>query len=170
MPPSIIGSAEKEAVYIGLCTMIVTLISLSPGGAVPDHKLMHLLKQLNADENTPLDKTSTILSTMIKQGYIVRTVEKNADEETTDWRVGPRGKVEISNKGIQGFVQEIYGDDAPEDLEARLQRSLKMEVKKVKKSNGAAEVEPEVESEEEQERNGDPGPSTLSRRSSGRRR
>jgi melanoma-associated antigen len=149
--------------------MIVTLISLSPGGAVPDHKLMHLLKQLNADENTPLDKTSTVLSTMIKQGYIVRTVEKTADEETTDWRVGPRGKVEISNKGIQSFVQEIYGDDAPEDLEARLQRSLRMEVKKVK-SKGAAEVEAEAESEEEQERNGDSGPSTLSRRSSGRRR
>jgi hypothetical protein len=131
---------------------------------------MHLLKQLNADENTPLDKTSTILSTMIKQGYIVRTVEKSGDEETIDWRVGPRGKVEISNKGIQGFVQEIYGDDAPDDLEARLQRSLKMEVKKVKKSNGAAEVEAEEESEEEQERNGGPGPSTVSRRSSGRRR
>jgi hypothetical protein len=148
--------------------MIVTLISLSPGGSVPDHKLMHLLKQLNADENTPLDKTSAILSTMIKQGYIVRTVDKSGgDEDTTDWRVGPRGKVEISNKGIQGFVQEIYGDDAPEDLEARLQRSLRMELKK--KSNGQAEAEVEEESEEEQDRNGDPGPSTLSRRSSGRR-
>jgi len=65
---------------------------------------------------------------MIKQGYIIRISDKSGDEETIDWRVGPRGKVEIGNKGIQGLVNEVYGDSAPDDLEKRIHRSLGMEV------------------------------------------
>lgn len=121
---------------------------------MPDHKLNNLLQQLNLNENTPLDKKDATLALMIKQGYVLKSVDKSADEETIDWRVGPRGKAEIGNKGIQGFVKEIYGDNAPEDLDTRLERSLGMEIKK------ARNVEPE-DQEVDASRNGDPGPSTA---------
>jgi len=104
---------------------------------------------------------------MINQGYLQKVVENNADEEQIDWKVGPRGKVEIASKGIRGLVLEVYGENADDDLDKKLQRSLGMEIKKANASNGANRQDEEEEAEEEPE-NGDPGPST--RRSSGRRR
>lgn len=126
--PSLIGSEDDEATYIGLCTVIVSYIAMSPGGQVPDHKLTRILRRLNVEENTPLEKTAVILQRMIRHGYLWRVTDRSGDEETVDWRVGPRGKVEIGNGGISGFVREIYGQDAPEDLDKRLQRSLGVEV------------------------------------------
>jgi hypothetical protein len=113
----------------------------------------------------PMDKTENILKKMIAQGYIIRVVERNADDESIDWIVGPRGHAEIGKKGIQRFVEEIYGESAPEDLSQRLERSLGIE----KRPSGAREVEPEEEAEEEEEADSDvPGPSTQ--RISGRQR
>jgi hypothetical protein len=108
---------------------------MSPGGQIPDHKLTRTLRRLNVEENTPLEKTAAILQKMIRQGYLIRITDRQGDEETIDWRVGPRGKVEIGNQGIQGFVKEIYGDDAPDDLDKRLNRSLGIEVRTVDEDN-----------------------------------
>ena len=164
MPPSIIGSPEEEAAYMGLCSVIVSLIALSTGGELPEHKLMNYLERFNSGKNTGLDTTPNTLQRMIKHGYIYKSTEKSADDETVHWRVGPRGKVEIGNKGIQELIRQVYGDGAPDDLDKRMQRSLGMEVRKVPRE---AEDEEEVVAEEEA--NGDPGPSTA-RRASGRRK
>ncbi|TAQ85960.1 hypothetical protein B7494_g5727 [Chlorociboria aeruginascens] len=126
--PSTVGSASEEATYIALCTVIVSIISLSNDGTIPDHTLTNYLNNLNIKENTPLDKTSATLKKMEKQGYIYRTVENTGSDETTDWRVGPRGKAEIGNQGVQGLVTEVYGESAPDNLRQRLHRSLRMEI------------------------------------------
>jgi hypothetical protein len=126
--PSLIGNSEDEAAYIALCTVIVAYIAMSPGGQVPDYKLARMLKRMNAETNVPGGtKTDVALARMERQGYIWKVKENTGEEETTDWRVGPRGKIEIGNRGIQGFVREVYGEDATEDLEKRLNRSLGIE-------------------------------------------
>jgi melanoma-associated antigen len=167
MPPSIIGSEEEEAGYMGLCSVIVSLISLSSGGEIADHKLMNYLERFNSGKNTGIDTTAATLQRMIKHGYIWKSTEKTPDDETVHWRVGPRGKVEIGNRGIQGLVRQVYGNSAPDDLEKRMQRSLGMEVRNVSKENKNGEEEAEAEAEAQE--NGDPGPSTA-RRAGGRRR
>ncbi|PVH80197.1 MAGE-domain-containing protein [Cadophora sp. DSE1049] len=163
MPASTIGSEHNEAAYMGLCTTIVSIIALSPNDAVPDHKLHQYFERLSLDRHTGLGTTEALLARMIKDQYIYKTVEKTADDETIDWRVGPRGKVEIGNKGIQGLVNEVYGETAPEDLDKRLQRSLGMEVRKVSE-NGDDGGEEDEEEEEDMTMNGDPGSSRTSSR------
>jgi hypothetical protein len=157
IPPAPISSAPEEAAYIAICTMIVAIIQLNPTNSIPDHKLARYLSRMNASENMPMDKTANVLAKMQKQGYIVRTVDRSGDDETIDWRVGPRGKVEIGNKGIQGLVTLVYGDSPPEDLQARIHRSLGMEVVRGDEREEEAEAEPERE-----EPNG--GPSRRQRR------
>lgn len=164
MPASTIGSEHNEASYIGICTAIVSIIALSPNDTIPDHKLISYLERLNLDRHTGLGTTEALLVRMIKDQYIYKTTEKSADEETIDWRVGPRGKMEIGNRGIQGLVNEVYGESAPEDLDKRLHRSLGMEAVRM---NGNGEVE--EEEEEEVTMNGDPGPSRTSSRRQSRR-
>ncbi|KAH8654562.1 MAGE family-domain-containing protein [Tricladium varicosporioides] len=159
--PSLSGSDEDEAVYVGLCTVIVSYISMSPEGSLPDHKFMKMLSRLNIEHNTPLDKTEIVLKKMIAQGYIYKDVDRSADEETIDWRVGPRGKVEIGNRAIQGFVKQVYGDDAPEDLDKRIYRSLNMDVTKIDQIHEDPAAAQDANSSE-------PGPSTA--RTLGRRR
>jgi hypothetical protein len=128
--PSLIGNSEDEAAYVALCTVIVAYIAMNPGGQVPDYKLARMLKRMNAETNVPGGmKTEVALARMERQGYIWKIKENTGEEETTDWRVGPRGKIEIGNRGIQGFVREVYGEDATEDLEKRLNRSLGIEAR-----------------------------------------
>jgi hypothetical protein len=130
--PSLIGNSEDEAAYVALCTVIVAYIAMSPGGQVPDYKLARMLKRMNAETNVPGGtKTEVALARMERQGYIWKVKENTGEEETTDWRVGSRGKIEIGNRGIQGFVREVYGEDATEDLEKRLNRSLGIEARVV---------------------------------------
>lgn len=168
MPPSIIGNVEDEATYIGICSVIVTIIALSANGTMGEAKLKQHLTKMNLEQNAGgLGKTEDLLKKMCTQGYINKVVEKTADEETIDWKVGPRGKVEIASKGIRGLVLEVYGENAPEDLDKRLQRSLGMEIKKAD-TNNTRDVQREGEEEAEDAEDGDPGPSQ--RRSSGRRR
>lgn len=162
MPPSIIGSAEEEAAYIGICTVIVSIISMSPDGTIPDHRLDSYLKRFNLEKNTGFGTTTDLMKKMVVQGYLVKSKSSNETEETVEWMVGPRGKVEIGNRGVQGLVREVYGEDAPEDLDRRLQRSLGMEVKKVRQEN-EEEAEHELAAANE-----DPGPSNG--RGQGRRR
>ena len=169
MPASTIGSQHDEATYIGICTALVSIIALSPNDTVPDHKLYQYLERLSLDKHTGLGTTEVLLARMIKDQYIYKTIERTADEETIDWRVGPRGKIEIGNRGIQGLVNEVYGEDAAEDLEKRLHRSLGIEAVK---ANGDGEMDEEEEEEEEEEEvtvNGDPGPSRTSSRRQSRR-
>jgi hypothetical protein len=128
IPPSIVGNPEEEAAYIGLCSIIVSIVALSNGGQIPEHKLSNYLARLNLEHNTGLGSTPSLLKKMVNQGYIYKVVDKNADEETVDYRLGGRGKVEIGNKGICGLVLEVYGDQAPQDLDQRLHRSLGMEM------------------------------------------
>jgi hypothetical protein len=167
MPPSIIGNVEDEATYIGICSVIVTIIALSSNGTMGDAKLKQHLTKMNLEQNAAgLGKTEDLLKKMCTQGYINKVMEKSTDEETIDWKVGQRGKVEIASKGIRGLVLEVYGENAPEDLDKRLQRSLGMEIKRAE-SNNTRNVRQEEEEAEDAE-DGDPGPSQ--RRSSGRRR
>lgn len=85
---------------------------------------------MNADINMPMDKTELTLQKMIKQGYLVKIKENLGGEETTDWMVGPRGKVEVGNKGVRGLVESVYGEDAPDDLAERVRSSLGLDVPK----------------------------------------
>lgn len=75
------------------------------------------------------ETTPKMLARMTKDGYIVKTKEQiaNGQEEITEWRVGPRGKVEVGNKGVKGLVEHVYGENAPEDLAKRIQSSLGLE-------------------------------------------
>jgi hypothetical protein len=163
IPPSVTGSSSEEAAYTGLCTMIVSIIALSPGKSIPDSKLDRYLSRLNANRNMPMDKTENILKKMSNQGYITKVLDRSGDEETIDWVVGPRGKIEIGDTGVLGLVEEVYGKSAPEDLQQRLLRSLGITLNRAENTRNV-----EDDGHEETPSAND-GPSTQ-RRQSGRLR
>ncbi|CAD6445662.1 59e016a9-1f21-4b76-a29c-53b051e7b3a1 [Sclerotinia trifoliorum] len=136
--PSKVVSQWDEATYIGFYTTIVSVIMLSPDSTMTDSKLTSLLRKLNAETNMPMEKTTLILKKMMQQNYVTRTVEKNDGDEIIEWRVGPRGKTEVGTKGVQGLVKEVYGENAPEDLDKRLERSLGKRKRTHEESEGVA--------------------------------
>ena len=121
------GTAS-EAEYVGLYTFVVSTIYLSEGARVSEGKLERYLQRLNASEYVPSGvKTEEALRRMEKQGYIVKVREREpGGEETVDWMLGPRGKIEIGEKGVAGMVKAVYGktDAQMEELEDKLERSL----------------------------------------------
>ncbi|POS84706.1 hypothetical protein EPUL_004114, partial [Erysiphe pulchra] len=117
-------STSDEYAYIGLYTVIICLISLSADGQLANHQLDRYLKRLNLDRNTGLGTTSELLARMKKENYLQETKTMEKDGETSEWRVGPRGIVEVDKEAIKKFVQKMYGENAPADLLHKLQRSL----------------------------------------------
>lgn len=118
---------NKEDAYVGLYTMVIALITIN-GGTLPEGKLERALKRMNANQTTPVDTTERTISAMIKDGYIVRIKESGTDEETIDYIVGPRGKIEVGRTGFAAFVRMMYGESevegAAEELEKRIKRTL----------------------------------------------
>lgn len=113
---------DVDSAYIGLYSMVITLILLS-GGTISEGKLDRFLKRMNAADTTPVDTTEKVLARMVKDGYVVKIRDTQGGEELIDYMVGPRGKVEVGNEGAAKLVRTVYGDDV-EDLDQRLKRSL----------------------------------------------
>ncbi|KAL2269456.1 hypothetical protein VTJ83DRAFT_1640 [Remersonia thermophila] len=164
IPPSKVQSADGEAAYIGLYTIIIAIITLS-GGELSEPRLRRYLTRLNAAENmpsmnphdatAPSEKTDAVLQRMVKQGYLVKVTESRSagDDEGTTWHVGPRGKIEVDKEAIANVVRAVYGGSSGE-LEKKLETSLK-----IKGRSRGGEGAVEEEEVEEAPPDGDPGPS-----------
>ncbi|KAF2455953.1 MAGE family-domain-containing protein [Lineolata rhizophorae] len=120
--PPAIPIAEVESQYVGLYTFVISCIYIS-GGQLSETKLDSILRKMNAEHSTPIDKTEKVLARMSREGYIYKS--KGEIPEDNDWVVAPRGKIEVGEEGVANLVRTIYGNTAPSDLERRLERSLK---------------------------------------------
>ena len=186
LPPAQIPSPASEAAYVGLTSFILALIYLSPSSTISESRLEKHLRRMNAD-NYVLhgEKTEKVLKRMEREQYIVKVRERDGGgEETVDYVIGPRGKVEVGERGVAGLVKRVYNkkDAEADELEKRLVRSLgdvviekKRPVNNEEAAGDDAEVEDgEQEQESEQEhssrRNGRRGSKKHTRRSSGRNR
>lgn len=116
---------------------------------IPENRLERHLKRVNADNYAMGgEKTEKILKRMEREQYIIKVRERDGGgEESVDFVVGPRGKVEVGERGVAGVVRKVYGkkDMEAEELEKKLVRSLG-DVVLEKKSRPASE---EGENEEE---------------------
>ena len=113
---------------MGLYTFVVSVISLSEGARCSETKLERALRRVNAGEFVGGEKTERVLKRMEREGYVVKVREREAGgEESVEWVVGPRGRVEVGEVGVAGLVRGVYkggrGEDV-EDLERRLEKSL----------------------------------------------
>jgi len=125
-PSRPLGNREeqnREAAYVGLYTMVIALITIA-GGQLPEAKLDRALRRMNAEQTTPVDTKDKTVSLMIKDGYIVRVKESVQGDETVDYVVGPRGKVEVGREGFADLVRTIYGNDEDAELETKIKRTL----------------------------------------------
>lgn len=157
-----IGASKDEAQYMAICTVVVSILSLSQGG-LTDSKLTSYLRRLNLESHTPVGPLKDTLARMKRDGYINRVTEQTVEDESITWHVGPRGKVEIGKMSVRGFVHEVYGKRAPKDLDKRVQRSLGMDIKKSTSRNEDAAA-----AAASQNRN--PGPSTQTGRGKAKKR
>lgn len=118
-------TVNREDSYVGLYSMAIALITIS-GGKMTEGKLDRALRRMNADQTTPLGSKDKTLAAMVKDGYLVRVREAAAgQDETVEYIVGPRGKVEVGREGVARLVRIMYGDSEDHDeLEKRIQRML----------------------------------------------
>lgn len=136
LPPT---KAPMEGTYTGIYSFIIAVILLN-GGVLQESKLERYLKRTNADTYTPIDRTDRLLQRLCKEGYLIRNREMDGGEEVIEYIVGPRGKMEIGERGVAGLVREVYGrtsggDDMTvaqreqmEEFESRLSRSLGLKI------------------------------------------
>ena len=152
--PAQIPSTGAEASYIGLTTFILSLIYLSASQTISESRLEKHLRRMNADNYVLAgEKTEKILKRMERENYIVKVRERDVGgEESVEYVVGPRGKVEVGERGVAGLVRGVYGkkDAEADELDRRLVRSLG-DVVIAKKSRRIDGEEGDIEGEEETE-------------------
>ena len=154
LQPAQIPSTAAESAYVGLTTFVVALIYLSPSNQLAENRLEKHLKRMNADNYVLSgEKTENVLKRMERDKYIIKVRERdNGGEETVDYVVGPRGRVEVAEKGVAGLVRTVYGkqDAEAEELDRRLVRSLGEVVLEGRRRRDEGAEDTEVEE------NGDP--------------
>lgn len=124
--PSRAPTRDREAEYIGLCTIVVAMVAIA-GGQISHAALERQLRRVNAERNMPGGpSTEKVLLRMIKDGYVMRVKETAAGEENIDYYLGPRGKMEIGEAGVAGLVRQVWRGEGGEELETKLERTLKV--------------------------------------------
>ena len=165
LSPPQIPSTAAESSYVGLTTFVLTLIYLSPSSSIAEARLEKHMKRMNADNYVLSgEKTEKVLKRMEREQYIIKVKERDGGgEESVDYVIGPRGRVEVGERGVAGLVRKVYGkkDAEADELERRLVRSLgdvviekrrRVEDDEVGEDEGGEEGETqEVEQEEEEE-------------------
>lgn len=119
---------DTAAAYVGLYTMVIALITIA-GGRLPEGKLERALRRMNAEQTTPVDTKDKTLGLMVRDGYIVKVRESVGSEETVDYVVGARGKVEVGAEGFANLVRAMYGaekESEAQELEKKVQRTLEV--------------------------------------------
>lgn len=128
LQPPQIPSTGAEASYVGLTTFILALIYLSPSQTLSESRLEKHLKRMNADNYVLAgEKTEKVLKRMERENYIIKVRERDGGgEESVEYVIGPRGKVEVGERGVAGLVRSVYGkkDAEADELDRRLARSL----------------------------------------------
>ena len=154
LQPPRIPSTAAEASYVGLTTFIIALIYLSPSQSISESRLEKHLRRMNADNYVLAgEKTEKVLKRMEKENYIIKVRERDGGgEESVEYVIGPRGKVEVGERGVAGLVRSVYGkkDAEADELERRLVRSLG-DVVIEKKSREVEGEEENIEGEQENE-------------------
>lgn len=154
LQPPQIPSTGAEASYVGLTTFILALIYLSTSQTISESRLEKHLKRMNADNYVLAgEKTEKVLKRMERENYIVKVRERDGGgEESVEYVIGPRGKVEVGERGVAGLVRGVYGKNYAEadELERRLVRSLG-DVVIEKKSRPVGGEEEDMDGEEENE-------------------
>lgn len=125
--------------------MIIALIYIA-GGSIEEDTLTRHLRRMNADQNTPLDTTDRTLQRAVDHGYLVKSKDSSSGEEVVEYHVGPRGKTEVGKAGVAQLIKTVYGEDAGDDLAARIERTLALTMepditKTAKLAKTAASVE-----------------------------
>jgi hypothetical protein len=89
------------------------------------------LRRTGLEDLTPVEgyeKTEKLVKRLEREGYVVKVKESAGNgEEDVFWVVGPRGKVEVGEKGVKGLVRAVYDPAEGEEegeLESRVKRSL----------------------------------------------
>ncbi|KAL1632323.1 hypothetical protein SLS56_003738 [Neofusicoccum ribis] len=141
IPPPKVPTFSEESAYVGIYSFVVACITLS-GGKLPDAKLDRFLKRANIDQTTPIGTWEKVSQRMKKDGYIKEVQERLGDETVKEWVVAGRGLVELGKGGVAGMVQAVYAKDRPQDLDRKLERSLKLtEIGQASTTQGTAEAQ-----------------------------
>ena len=106
------------------------------------------LRRLGLEDNTPVrsyDKTEKLVKRMERDGYILKVKESAGNgEEDVYWVVGPRGKVEVGEKGVAGLVKTVYNEEEDgeeeRELERRINRSLGIGEAVVRREEGGGKA------------------------------
>ena len=103
--PARAPTVEMEAGYTALYSFVVAIVWLN-GNELSEGKMERYMQKVNVGGSTEWGSWEKVLARMVREGYVDRRKEQ---EEGWVYSVGPRGKVEVGTRGVEGLVKAVYG-------------------------------------------------------------
>ena len=103
--PAKAPTVDTEAGYTALYSFVVAVTWLN-GNELSEGKMERYMERVNAGAATEWGSWDRVLARMVREGYVDRRKEP---DEGWIYTVGPRGKVEVGIRGIEGLVKTVYG-------------------------------------------------------------
>jgi len=116
---------RDELPKMGLLYVILSLILMSGDHVLTEESLWHHLKTLRVykDKDHPLfGEPDKIITQYVKENFIVKNKVVTNNQETFEFRWGPRARVEVSAESIVEFISEIYGEEADNNFKKELKK------------------------------------------------
>ncbi|KAG0213823.1 Melanoma-associated antigen F1 [Mortierella sp. GBA30] len=137
---------EPEFEDMGLLMITLALIMVRQG-AILESVLMSRYRRLSLLEDaSPFGEIQKKLDVYIKKRYLEKVkldhMDETGEKVEMEYRWGARARVEIPEENVIKFIQEVFGREAPSNLEASVRKAAGMKGKEKANENEPAEMEP----------------------------
>ncbi|KAF9959772.1 Histone-Lysine N-Methyltransferase ash1l [Mortierella alpina] len=131
LPQELIASPvvdwESESADMGLLMVTLALIMVREGSILENVLKSHFRRMSLEEDASPFGDTSKKLEVYIKKRYLERIkldhLDDSGEKVEVEYRWGARARIEIPEENVIKFIQEVFGPEAPSDLEANIRKA-----------------------------------------------
>ncbi|KAG0363389.1 Melanoma-associated antigen D2 [Podila minutissima] len=128
---------EDDLEDMGLLMVVLSLIMVRQGAIYESALMAHLRRMNLLSDESPLGDVSKMMDTYVKKRYIDKVKLEHMDDSgekvEMELRWGARARVEVPEENVIQFMKEVFGRDAPMELEASIMKAAGI------KANNAAD-------------------------------
>ncbi|KAF9285587.1 Histone-Lysine N-Methyltransferase ash1l, partial [Mortierella alpina] len=131
LPQELIASPvvdwESDSADMGLLMVTLALIMVREGSIVENVLMSHYRRMSLLDDASPFGDVTKKLEMYIKKRYLERIkldhLDDSGEKVEIEYRWGARARVEVPEENVIKFIQEVFGAEAPSNLEANIRKA-----------------------------------------------
>ncbi|ORZ05519.1 MAGE family-domain-containing protein [Lobosporangium transversale] len=123
----------QELEDIGLLMVILSLIMVRQGAIYESALMSHFRRLLLLEDNSPFGDIHKKLDILIRKRYLekfkLEHMDDSGEKVEMEYRWGARARIEVPEMNVVKFIQEVFGREAPLELESSIMKAAGIKAK-----------------------------------------